>query len=297
MLLSGIIAALTSLLIPIIILLLLLPNACYVVEQQHAVIIERLGKFNRIVNAGFHMKVPVIDRKAATVSLRTMKNGFGIDVKTQDNVTIGLEVSAQYHVSYDMLQEPVDQMRDFITDALRSSIPVYTLDEVFAKKDDIAKDVNATVSEQMAAYGFTLVSTLITKIALPTEVENSMNDINAAQRKRAAAQELAEADRIKRVTEATAEAEAMEKAGEGIANQRKAIALGIKDSLEIIQETGVGNDEANQLFMFTQWSEMMTEFARTGKTSTVVLPSDFSQSASMFEQMLAAGKVQNESKE
>ena len=299
MLFSGIIAALTSLLIPIIILLLLLPNACYVVEQQHAVIIERLGKFNRIVNAGFHVKVPVIDRKAATVSLRTMKNGFGIDVKTQDNVTIGLEVSAQYHVSYDMgagpadsgiyksyymLQEPVEQMRDFITDALRSSIPVYTLDEVFAKKDDIAKDVNATVSEQMAAYGFTLVSTLITKIALPTEVENSMNDINAAQRKRAAAQELAEA-------------EAMEKAGEGIANQRKAIALGIKDSLEIIQETGVGNDEANQLFMFTQWSEMMTEFARTGKTSTVVLPSDFSQSASMFEQMLAAGKVQNDSKE
>ena len=299
MLLSGIIAALTSFLLPIIILLLLLPNACYVVEQQHAVIIERLGKFNRIVNAGFHMKVPVIDRKAATVNLRTMKNGFGIDVKTQDNVTIGLEVSAQYHVSYDMgagpadsgiyksyymLQEPVDQMRDFITDALRSSIPVYTLDEVFAKKDDIAKDVNATVSEQMAAYGFTLVSTLITKIALPTEVENSMNDINAAQRKRAAAQELAEA-------------EAMEKAGEGIANQRKAIALGIKDSLEIIQETGVGNDEANQLFMFTQWSEMMTEFARTGKTSTVVLPSDFSQSASMFEQMLAAGKVQNDSKE
>ena len=174
MLFSGIIAALTSLLIPIIILLLLLPSACYVVEQQHAVIIERLGKFNRIVNAGFHMKVPVIDRKAATVSLRTMKNGFGIDVKTQDNVTIGLEVSAQYHVSYDMgagpadsgiyksyymLQEPVDQMRDFITDALRSSIPVYTLDEVFAKKDDIAKDVNATVSGQMAAYGFTLVST------------------------------------------------------------------------------------------------------------------------------------------
>lgn len=299
MLFSGIIAALTSLLIPIIILLLLVPNACYVVEQQHAVIIERLGKFNRIVNAGFHVKVPVIDRKAATVSLRTMKNGFGIDVKTQDNVTIGLEVSAQYHVSYDMgagpadsgiyksyymLQEPVDQMRDFITDALRSSIPVYTLDEVFAKKDDIAKDVNATVSEQMAAYGFTLVSTLITKIALPTEVENSMNDINAAQRKRAAAQELAEA-------------EAMEKAGEGIANQRKAIALGIKDSLEIIQETGVGNDEANQLFMFTQWTEMMTEFARTGKNSTVVLPSDFSQSASMFEQMLAAGKVQNDSKE
>ncbi len=275
----------------------------YVVKQQHAVIIERLGKFNKIVGAGFHAKVPFIDRKAATVSLRTMKNGFSIDVKTEDNVTIGLDVSAQYHVSYDMgngpadsgvyksyymLQQPVDQMRDFITDALRSSIPVYTLDEVFAKKDDIAKDVNATVSEQMAAYGFTLVSTLITKIALPAEVENSMNDINAAQRKRAAAQELAEADRIKRVTEATAEAEAMEKAGEGIANQRKAIAAGIKDSLETIQETGVGNDEANQLFMFTQWAEMMGEFAKSGKASTVVLPSDFTKASNMLGQMLTA---------
>ena len=281
-------------------------NIFFVVKQQHAVIIERLGKFNKIVGAGFHAKIPFVDRKAATVSLRTMKNGFDIDVKTEDNVTIGLEVSAQYHVSYElgatpeqsgvyksyyMLQQPVAQMRDFITDALRSSIPVYTLDEVFAKKDDIAKDVNATVSEQMDAYGFTLVSTLITKIALPHEVEDSMNQINAAQRTKAAAQDLAEADRIRRVTEAKAEAEAMEKAGEGIANQRKAIALGIKDSLETIQETGVGNDEANQLFMFTQWTEMMNEFAKSGKSATVVLPNDYKQASSMFEQMLCASEA------
>nr|WP_245798955.1 SPFH domain-containing protein [Collinsella vaginalis] len=307
-LLSEIIGILTPLVIVVIVLVILSPNAFFVVKQQHAVIIERLGKFHRIVPAGLHAKIPLIDRRAATVSLRTMKNGFDIDVKTEDNVTIGLEVSAQYHVSYEMgngpadsgvyksyymLQQPVAQMRDFITDALRSSIPVYTLDEVFAKKDDIAKDVNATVSEQMADYGFTLVSTLITKIALPAEVEDSMNQINAAQRTKAAAQDLAEADRIRRVTEARAEAEAMEKAGEGIANQRKAIAIGIKDSLETIQETGVGNDEANQLFMFTQWTEMMNEFAKSGRASTVVLPTDFRESTSMFEQIITANQVED----
>ncbi|WP_428378603.1 SPFH domain-containing protein [Olsenella sp. Marseille-QA0557] len=287
----------------VVIVVVVLFNTLFVVKQQHAVIIERLGRFQKIVGSGLHAKIPIIDRKAATVSLRTMKNGFDIDAKTEDNVTIGLEVSAQYHVSYEMgrgpadsgvyksyymLQQPVAQMRDFITDALRSSIPVYTLDDVFAKKDDIAKDVNATVSEQMAAYGFTLVSTLITRIALPREVEDSMNQINAAQRTKAAAQDLAEADRIRRVTEAQAEAEAMEKSGEGIANQRKAIAVGIKDSLETIQETGVTNDEANKLFMYTQWTEMMTEFARTGKSSTVVLPASFKETASVFEQMVAA---------
>ena len=226
-------------------------------------------------------------------------------MKTEDNVTIDLEISAQYRVdgcrganaaesgvykSFYTLQNPAEQMRDFLTDALRGAIPVYTLDEVFAKKDDIARDVNETVASQMEGYGFQLVSTLITKIGLPREVEDSMNQINAAQRTKAAAQDLAEADRIKRVTEAKAEAEAMEESGKGIANQRKAIAQGIKDSLGTIQESGVSETEANALFMFTQWTEMMSDFARNGKGSTVVLPSDFRESASMFEQMIAAKK-------
>ena len=306
---GGLIGTLLTVIVIFLIVGAVTGNLFFVVKQQHVVIIERLGKFHRIVGAGFHIKIPFIDRKAATVSLRTMKNGFTIDAKTEDNVTIGLEVSVQYHVdyargarpqdsgvykSYYMLQQPVAQMRDFITDALRSSIPVYSLDEVFSKKDDIAQDVNATVSEQMAAYGFTLVSTLITKIALPAEVEDSMNQINAAQRTKAAAQDLAEADRIKRVTEATAEAEAMEKAGEGIANQRKAIAAGISESLATIQETGVTAAEANQLFMFTQWTEMMGEFAKSGRASTVVLPSDFNEASSMFEQMLVAEHADDE---
>lgn len=288
-----------------IIVIWLLSQAFFVVKQQHAVIIERLGKFNRIVFAGFNIMIPFIDRRAATISLRTMKNGFNVDVKTEDNVTIDLEISAQYRVdgrrgtnaaesgvykSFYTLQNPAEQMRDFLTDALRSAIPVYTLDEVFAKKDDIARDVNETVASQMEGYGFQLVSTLITKIGLPREVEDSMNQINAAQRTKAAAQDLAEADRIKRVTEAKAEAEAMEESGKGIANQRKAIAQGIKDSLGTIQESGVSETEANALFMFTQWTEMMSDFARNGKGSTVVLPSDFRESASMFEQMIAAKK-------
>ena len=288
-----------------IIVIWLLSQAFFVVKQQHAVIIERLGKFNRIVYAGFNVMIPFIDRRAATISLRTMKNGFNVDVKTEDNVTIDLEISAQYRVdgrrganaaesgvykSFFTLQNPAEQMRDFLTDALRGAIPVYTLDEVFAKKDDIARDVNETVASQMEGYGFQLVSTLITKTGLPREVEDSMNRINAAQRTMAAAQDLAEADRIKRVTEAKAEAEAMEESGKGIANQRKAIAQGIKDSLGTIQESGVSETEANALFMFTQWTEMMSDFARNGKDSTVVLPSDFRESASMFEQMIAAKK-------
>ena len=144
--------------------------------------------------------------------------------------------------------------------------------------------------DKMLDYGYVLTSTLITSINLPSDVEASMNRINSAQREKEAAQSLAEAERIKVVTEAKAKAEAMEEAGKGIASQRKAIADGIADSLDTIKRSGVSTEEANKLFLFTQWTDMMSEFAKTG-TSTVVLPSNFNEASSMFDQILAAGKV------
>ena len=158
-------------------------------------------------------------------------------------------------------------MRAYIADALRSAIPNYTLDEVFDNKDLIAGDVNTNVAARMVAYGYDLVSTLITAIGLPADVEASMNKINSAQREKEAAQALADADRIKVVVEAQAQAQAMEESGRGIAAQRKAIAEGIAESLDVIKESGVTTQEANELFLFTQWTEMMSEFAKNGKSS------------------------------
>lgn len=87
-------------------------------------------------------------------------------------------------------------------------------------------------------------------------------------------------------------AEAMEQAGRGIAASAKAIADGISESLAVIKSSGVSAAEANQLFIFTQWTDMMSEFARNGRQSTVVLPSDFTATASMFEQMLVAQETE-----
>lgn len=290
----------------LLLIIVALVMGVYIVPQQHMVVIERLGKFNRITGPGIHILIPVIERRAARLSMKTDKLSFELDAKTSDNVTIVLEVSAQFHVDFDSgsgvlensgvyrafytLAAPISQMKDYLSDALRSSIPSYSLDDVFSKKDDIARDVNANVAETMRGYGWSLVSTLITGIRLPESVEKSMNDINAAQRQREAAQSLADADKIKRVTSAQAEAEAMEKTGRGIAAQRIAIAQGIKDSLDTIKESGVSEAEANELFLYTQFTEMMQTFAREGHASTVVLPSSFSESRSVFEQMLAAQK-------
>lgn len=283
-----------------IVVLVVIGLGAYVVQQQNMAVVERLGKYHVITGPGLHVKIPVIDVIAGRVDLRTNQSEFTISAKTGDNVTIGMNVAVQYRVdatpmgvynSFYLLADPVDQMNAYIIDALRSAIPNYTLDEVYAAKDAIAQGVQSTVAQGMQEYGYIIQSTLITNIALPADVQASMNKINSAQREQQAAQALAEAERIKVVTEARAQAEAMEQAGRGIAAQRKAIADGIAASLDAIKDSGVSSAEANQLFMFTQWCDMMNDFAKGGKGSTVVLPNDFSQTTNMFEQVLTANQA------
>ena len=284
----------------------------FVVRQQEASIIERLGKFNRIVQPGLHFLIPIIERRAAEVNLRTQEARYSLNGKTKDNVTIGTAVSVQFRVdqmpaqtveqsgvyrSYYILSNPIDQMESYIADALRSAIPGYTLDEVFDNKDLIAQNVKDSVTELMAGYGYDIITTLITDIELPKDVERSMNAINSAQRDQEAAKALAEAERTKTVVAARAQAEAMEQTGIGIANQRKAIADGIAASLDVIKSSGVSAKEANDLFTYTQWVEMMGSFAESGKTSTILLPSGFEGSSSILPDILAAQAAQQKPKD
>ena len=272
----------------------------YVIQQQHVGVIERLGKFHQVVGPGFHVRVPFIDR-VRDVSLMTEDEHITCDAKTEDNVTIELDVSVQYHVDYSQpvegpsgiykslytLTDPVAQMKDYFADALRSQIPSRKLDEVFTEKDAIANAIDEVVSEKMREYGYVIVTTLITSIKLPADVQQSMNRIIASKNDLESAKNEAEAERQKTVIAAQARAEAMEAEGRGIANQRVAIAQGIRDSIDVIQGSELSSDEANRLFEYTQHIGMMEAFAQAG-ASTVVLPAEFSQNSPVLRDLLVA---------
>lgn len=287
----------------LIVLLTTIFSAGYTVRQQHIALIERLGRFSGFAGPGFHLKIPFVDA-AYDIDLKTEDEHVVLDAKTSDNVTIELEVSMQYHVdttnmdggkesgvykSYYTLQDPVAQMRDYLADALRSQIPTRTLEAVFTEKDEIAKSVDDVVSAKMLGYGYVLVTTLITRIRLPKDVEESMNRITTSKNNLESATNDANAAKAKTVIAAQAKAEAMEAEGRGIANQRIAIATGIKESIDTIRTAEMSSDEANRLFEYTQWIDMMTRFAE-GSASTVVLPNSF-EGSSTFDQVLAAQKT------
>lgn len=295
-------AAFLFLLISFLIILGILISMLYVVRQQSVAIVERFGRYQKIATSGIHMRLPFgIDKIAARIQLRLLQSEIVVETKTKDNVFVMMNVATQYRVNeqnvtdaYYKLMRPEAQIKSYIEDALRSSVPKLTLDELFEKKDEIALEVQHQVAEEMTTYGYIIVKTLITKVEPDAEVKQSMNEINAAQRKRVAAQELAEADKIKIVTAAEAEAEKDRLHGVGIAQQRKAIVDGLAESIAELKEANVGMSEEQimSILLTNQYLDTLNTFAAKGN-QTLFLPNNPNGVDDIRTQVLSSLKVDN----
>ena len=293
-------AALLFLLISFLILMGILISMLYVVRQQSVAIVERFGRYQKIATSGIHMRLPFgIDKIAARIQLRLLQSEIVVETKTKDNVFVMMNVATQYRVNeqnvtdaYYKLMRPEAQIKSYIEDALRSSVPKLTLDELFEKKDEIALEVQHQVAEEMTTYGYIIVKTLITKVEPDAEVKQSMNEINAAQRKRVAAQELAEADKIKIVTAAEAEADKDRLHGVGIAQQRKAIVDGLAESIAELKEANVGMSEEQimSILLTNQYLDTLNTFAVKGN-QTLFLPNNPNGVDDIRTQILSALKT------
>jgi len=282
----------------IIVLIALLVNiitSLYTVQQQNIAIIERMGKFRCASGAGLHLRLPFnIDRIVNRLELRIQQSNIEIETKTKDNVFVRLSLAVQYQVdakkvvdAYYKLSAPVAQIRSYVEDAIRSSLPKYTLDESYEKKDDIARDVFDSVSAEMQEYGYIIIKTLITSIEPAQEVKDSMNAINAAQRQRQAAQELANADKIKVVTAAEAEAEKNRLHGEGIAKQRTAIVDGLSESFKELKNSGLSEKDIMSILLTEQYLDVITTFAKSG-SNTIFLPGGATGAEDIRTQIMSA---------
>ncbi|HEQ9539881.1 TPA: SPFH domain-containing protein [Streptococcus pyogenes] len=284
----------------VIVILAIVASTLYVVRQQSVAIVERFGRYQKTATSGIHVRLPFgIDKIAARVQLRLLQSEIIVETKTKDNVFVTLNVATQYRVNeqnvtdaYYKLMKPESQIKSYIEDALRSSVPKLTLDELFEKKDEIALEVQHQVAEEMSTYGYIIVKTLITKVEPDAEVKQSMNEINAAQRKRVAAQELANADKIKIVTAAEAEAEKDRLHGVGIAQQRKAIVDGLAESIQELKEANISLNEEQimSILLTNQYLDTLNTFAAKGN-QTLFLPNTPNGVDDIRTQVLSALKT------
>jgi regulator of protease activity HflC (stomatin/prohibitin superfamily) len=262
-------------------LLLFIASGFFVVKQQTCAIVERLGKFLRIANPGLSWRIPVVDSVVSRMSFRINQLSVDVETKTQDNVFVNVGVAVQYKIlkdkafqAYYILQDHRVQIKSFVFDLVRAQVPLLILDDVFSKKDDIANAVRSNLSETMAEFGYEIVQALITDINPDPNVKAAMNEINTAQRLRVAATERGESEKIIRVKQAEAEAEANVLHGKGIAGQRTAIIDGLSHSVDefLRQIPGVNPLTVMEMVMLIQYVDTLKEIGSNSKSNVVFVP-------------------------
>ncbi|MFK7969490.1 MAG: SPFH domain-containing protein [Bacteroidia bacterium] len=284
-----------------LILLLVFMNGWYIVKQQSVKIVQRLGRFQTASTAGFHLKIPFLDRIAGRMSLKVQQMEVDVETKTKDNVFVRLKVSVQYQVIKDKayeafyeLESPKAQINSYVFDTVRAEVPKMTLDDVFERKDDIAVAIRNELSEAMESYGYDIVKALVTDIDPDAEVKRAMNRINAAEREKLAAAYEAEAEKIKIVAKAEAEAENKKLQGKGIADQRREIAMGLEESVGVLRKVGIDSQEASALLVIVQHYDTLLAMGENSKNSLVLLPNSPAAASNLMQEMITAFTASNQ---
>ena len=279
----------------------LLLGAIFIVRQQTAAIIERFGKFEVVRQSGLQFKIPVFDRIAGRLSLKIQQLDVIVETKTLDDVFVKLKVSVQYVVIKDKvydafykLEYPHDQITSFVFDVVRAEVPKMKLDDVFVKKDDIAIAVKRELKEYMFEYGYDIIKTLVTDIDPDAQVKAAMNRINAAEREKIAAQFEGDAQRILIVEKAKAEAESKRLQGQGIADQRREIARGLEESVEVLNKVGINSQEASALIVVTQHYDTLQSIGEETNTNLILLPNSPQAGSDMLNNMVASFTASNQ---
>jgi len=184
------------------------------------------------------------------------------------------------------LQNPVEQILAHLEEYFRFHGMSYTLDEIFAAKNDMTHELQHILNEKMNPFGYIICNILVLDIDPDAKVKQAMNDIIASEKEKRAQQARAEADKITKILNAEAEAKTRELAGEGIANARKAIINGLQSSVESFQQALPGSQPSDVLVtvLMTQYMDTIKEAAGTGQ-NTFILPSSPGQMGSMEDQL------------
>jgi regulator of protease activity HflC (stomatin/prohibitin superfamily) len=264
------------------------------VHTAEAAVVQRMGKFQRVAGAGINFKLPWLDQIAGRIDLRVQQLALDVETKTKDNVFVKIPVSVQYHVipdhvyeAYYKLANPRQQISSYVFNVILGHVPKMNLDDAFPQQSDIAVAIKQGLDDVMRTYGYAIDQALVTDIPPDDKVKAAMNEINAAQREQVAATARGEAEKILKIKQAEAEAESKALQGQGIANQRKAIIEGLKDSVEAFSKAVEGSTPKDVMMLVpvTQYLDTMKEIGANDRSNTILMSHSPGAVSDLYRQM------------
>lgn len=274
----------------LVVLVLLGKSMIHIIPGKMAYIVETFGRPSReALMPGLNFTLPwPIQNIAGEVNLQLQEIKTNVAVKTSDNVFLGLPVAVQYRAddnpvgtvkAFYELAVPQEQISSFILNNVRQSAAKMTLEELFQNRDKLQMVVLEELAARFSGYGYIIEAVLVDQPQPSEEVQASFNRVIASQRLLDAARNEGEAQRIKLVKAAEAEAESKRLQGEGIANMRKAIAEGIQESMSKIQKAAPGLSDTEILAFLTDTNRLDTISGAAGFGNLIVVDMQETRSA------------------
>ncbi len=238
---------------------------CQCVRTTEVGIVEDFGKFKTVLSPGLHCLPWPCRDISGRLSLRINQLEIVCESKTSDSVFCTITVTVPFRIitervydAYYRLTDPRSQIKTYVFDVVRTTVPTMTLDEVFQSKSKIANQVSKHLRDLMEDYGYEILSTLVTDVRPVDSVRQAMNEINASKRLKTAMMYLADAEMIKIRKDAEAHAEELYLNGVGVSGMQKAVVNGMVKSMNEVENSSALNDmDVMNLLLLTQYNDLL----------------------------------------
>jgi regulator of protease activity HflC (stomatin/prohibitin superfamily) len=280
-----------------------------VVPQQHAWVVERLGRFHGVLSPGLNIVVPFIDR----VAYKHLLKEIPLDVPSQvcitrDNTQLQVDGILYFQVTDPKLasygaSDYIVAITQLAQTTLRSVIGKMELDKTFEERDDINRAVVAALDEAASSWGVKVLRYEIKDLTPPKEILHAMQAQITAEREKRALIAASEGRKQEQINIATGEREAYIQRSEGakqaainqaqgeataVTTVAEATAQAIRQIAQAIQSPG-GMDAVN-LKVAEKYVEAFAGVAKQG--NTLILPGNLAEMGGMVAAAMSIVKGQ-----
>jgi len=272
-------------LVVVALIVIIAVSSVRVVQQSYARVVERLGKFNRVIGCGVHFIFPIIDKAGPLVSLKETVADFPPQsVITKDNVTMQIDTVVYYQVTDPKaytygVERPVSAIENLTATTLRNIVGELELDETLTSRDTVNVKMREILDEATDPWGIKINRVELKNILPPKDIRDAMEKQMRAERERREAILIAEGEKQSAIlvaegekqskilrAEADKEAKILEAEAKQAALEKEA--QGLAEAIRLVNEANPTNG-----YLTIKGFEALEKVAN-GKATKLIVPSN-----------------------
>ena len=295
----------------LIICVVILVTSFITVQQGTIAVMTVFGKYRRILSPGLNLKIPIIEKVEKRISIQNRALEMEFQAITQDQANVYFKAMLVYSV-LNADEETIKNVAfKFVNDQNFTQALIRTIEgsvrgfvatkkqaEILLLRSEIVNDVKETIDNTLESWGFHLIDLQLNDITFDEEITTSMAKVVASNNLKAAAENEGQALLITRTKAAeaegnsikiaaTAEREASQLKGQGIALFREEVAKGMSEAALKMREANLDTS----LILFSMWTESVKEFAEKGKGNVIFLDGSTDGMESTMKKIMAMDQL------